>query len=132
MLQSEAFERVPTMNTTDENRDRFKDLLQEAAKRKGKPIYQMAEEAGVSGEVLRNLLRSGPFVNLKAADLLKVVRYFNLDIGEAASLLGAPLPSVDIGNSRLRSVVGEFEDLSQEEQDWLLGALDVLLRGMRR
>ena len=134
MLTAESFGNWShgAMEIDDERRDRFLSLLREASERKNKPIYKQADEAGVTNEVLRTMLRVGQYVGLKAADLLKVVRYYHLDIGLVAELLGTPLPNHQAQDSRVNALTSVFEDLDPDEQEWLLGAIDVLLRGMRR
>lgn len=117
------------MDVTDEQRDKFVDLLQPAIEAKGQPLYVMADKAGVTADVLRNLARNGPYINLRATDLFKVVRFFKLDINEVADILGVPLPIPN--RDKLGPLALRFEDLTPEQHKWLLGVIDVLLRGMQ-
>ena len=119
------------MNIPDENRQRFIDLIKDELRLRGWTQLKLAEEMGVSPNLISVLLRAGPIEGFRAKDMFKMVEVLGLDIIEVANILGYNIPDASNAPVPLTPAMRKLATLSPEQQDWLMGVVDVLLRGLR-
>jgi transcriptional regulator with XRE-family HTH domain len=120
-----------TVQMTDQQREDFKTLFREARTVRGLHQYEVSAQTGVNQNTIGLLERSGPFTGLRAIDLLRLVSYYGLDIFKVSDLLGVSVGNIPTGSpppTQLQAIMA----LPDAQKSYVLGVIDVLLRGVRR
>lgn len=120
------------MNISDEQREQFISLIRDELQLRGWRQLDLAHAMNVSPNLISGLLRAGPFDGFRAKDLLKMVEVLELDISQVAGILGYHTPTTAPESDALMPILRRIGLLTASQRDWLMGVLDVLLRGMRQ
>lgn len=113
------------------NAEAFAEMFRTARDRAQKLQYEVVNEAGCSSGFLSMIESRGIFPGMRAAELLRLVAYYHLDIHKVAALLGVALEDDGKGLTAFEQQLATVSTLPNEEQEWLVEVLDTLLRGMR-
>lgn len=105
------------------------ELFSSARKYRGLSLSAAAEEAGVNKTTASQVEKFGVYEGMRAIDLFKLAAYYKIDMQTVVSLLGFA-PDTTVPDS-LQPIFHAIVSLSATDQEWLVGVLDVLLRGMR-
>lgn len=118
---------------TDEQRAEFSALLRDARRTLGLHQYQIAQATGIAASTLGLLERNGPYPSLRAIDLIRLISYYGLDIFRVAELLGIPIREVSAEEASVipQQTLRAMSALSLEDRTYLVGVINVLLRGLR-
>lgn len=107
-------------------------LFKNARELRGQHQYEVCEAVGISPGFLSSLERAGYFPGMRALELLKLAKYYGLDVLEVSHLLGVEFPRNSVGpRGPLSAYIDAATTLPIEDQEWLAGILDALLRGLR-
>lgn len=117
----------------DADRQEFSRMFREARQARNQHQYEVAQATGVNQNTIGLLERAGPYPGLRAVDLLRLVAYYHLNVERVAELLGVSIPpTAQVETSPLAPLVPQIEALSSEQQEYIVGVINVLLRGLRR
>lgn len=120
-------------DASEANRQQFSAMLKDARLARGQHQYEVAQATGVNQNTIGLLERAGPYPGLRAIDLFKLIAYYGLDVNRVAELLGVSITATATAESSpLAPLLPQFEVLSAEQQQYVIGVINVILRGMRR
>lgn len=114
-----------------EHEEEWRQLFSQARARTGKTIQQVSAETRVSTNFIGRMESEGPFRGLWARELLRLVKYYGLDLHRVISLLGVELGEEVQPGAEVGSLVNAITALPQVDREWLVEVVDTLLRGMR-
>lgn len=105
------------------------ELFSAARKHRGMSLSEVEEAAGINKSTVSQLEKFGVYGGMRALDLFKLAAYYGIDMNTVVGILGfTSAPDVP---DKLQPVVQAIASLSATDQEWLVGVLDVLLRGVR-
>jgi transcriptional regulator with XRE-family HTH domain len=123
---------LTVIDLPDEQREQFSVMLRDARRTLGLHQYQVAAATGVPAGTLGMLERNGPYPSLRAIDLLRIVAYYGLDIFRVSYLIGVTLGEASQEAAVLpQQTIVALSSLSDEDRTYVIGVLNVLLRGVR-